>query len=723
MAGPFQRSLQLPSALAEASLRGDDIYMAFVLRGLEDVARAEIISVLGLVSSEVVTVGNVDKICGGDAGVMKVVFPLNPAVPLSELRRLRMVQAFFAFVGSISRVPIESAAALDLVHRALLEAPHWPRALQLWRKHFRESPPAGSGLPLTFRASSIRHGKHHFKQPELNRALGDAIFDRQERECRKGLPDSQRWTVNLKSYDLNAAGVLLDDELVVGLLLEPGVQLGLHRGKLPREVTSRGLLESTSNHGGATLRPSTCNLMLDLLGPITPGAVVLDTMCGVGTLPIEAAALLAPGGVFAMGGELAANASQQAGANARHAETVGARLGLRKLGCGVRPPPLPHPHPHLLLESATPYMHDDLDMRSPISSASVERLIGIGWPMDHAKALVAKPADAPYETEVGRCAKRDERDEIEAREEKDEGSASAGRGRVGRSTAKLPFAVGICRWDATLLPLRDNSIDIIIVDMPFGLRCKTSLKLHILVPRLLQEIARVLTPGGRAMLLSFCHTRFAEWIDMGNRLTSRAIRLRSKQDDSEEFREKMRMLNKICRSQKSEPQRRQRKRELEILESEKDSGGGEKNDNNTNNANKNEEKEKMRRAKLTQSVHKFLTKHCSGATQEQLNGRENAGDWVKDFEGSGKEMWAELSAVRLKIAAAKKPTASGKDYKMKWKFGGLDGGAGDEAMLCTGGLQLVKRWDVDLSGLLAGLFLLRKLKAGEQYIQATEITR
>jgi tRNA G10 N-methylase Trm11 len=31
--------------------------------------------------------------------------------------------------------------------------------------------------------------------------------------------------------------------------------------------------------------------------------------------------------------------------------------------------------------------------------------------------------------------------------------------------------VGICQWDSTMLPLRPKSIDKIVIDMPFGVRC------------------------------------------------------------------------------------------------------------------------------------------------------------------------------------------------------------------------------------------------------------
>jgi tRNA G10 N-methylase Trm11 len=55
----------------------------------------------------------------------------------------------------------------------------------------------------------------------------------------------------------------------------------------------------------------------------------------------------------------------------------------------------------------------------------------------------------------------------------------------------------IC-WNAQYLPLRSSTVDVFVVDMPFGMSCKLKKKECF---RILNELGRVLVPGGRAVLL------------------------------------------------------------------------------------------------------------------------------------------------------------------------------------------------------------------------------
>lgn len=59
----------------------------------------------------------------------------------------------------------------------------------------------------------------------------------------------------------------------------------------------------------------------------------------------------------------------------------------------------------------------------------------------------------------------------------------------------------IMSWDASLLPIRDASVDIIISDLPFGMRCLSSHKLKSFLPLLLAECGRCLRPSGQMTLL------------------------------------------------------------------------------------------------------------------------------------------------------------------------------------------------------------------------------
>ncbi|KAJ9459487.1 putative THUMP domain-containing protein 3-like [Diplonema papillatum] len=70
--------------------------------------------------------------------------------------------------------------------------------------------------------------------------------------------------------------------------------------------------------------------------------------------------------------------------------------------------------------------------------------------------------------------------------------------RVDPARGAAP-AVAVCQWDATRLPLRSSSVDVVLSDLPFGNRCSFKAKLF---PLLLCEFARVLRPGGRCTFLA-----------------------------------------------------------------------------------------------------------------------------------------------------------------------------------------------------------------------------
>jgi 23S rRNA G2445 N2-methylase RlmL len=57
---------------------------------------------------------------------------------------------------------------------------------------------------------------------------------------------------------------------------------------------------------------------------------------------------------------------------------------------------------------------------------------------------------------------------------------------------------GDCRW----APLRAASVDVLVCDLPFGKQHGTVEANRSLYPRVLTETARVVRPGGRAVLLT-----------------------------------------------------------------------------------------------------------------------------------------------------------------------------------------------------------------------------
>ena len=63
--------------------------------------------------------------------------------------------------------------------------------------------------------------------------------------------------------------------------------------------------------------------------------------------------------------------------------------------------------------------------------------------------------------------------------------------------------IDVAYWDATRLPLRDQSVDIVISDLPFGKRLGNKIDNRSLYFNALRELARVTKiKTGRAVLLT-----------------------------------------------------------------------------------------------------------------------------------------------------------------------------------------------------------------------------
>jgi len=73
---------------------------------------------------------------------------------------------------------------------------------------------------------------------------------------------------------------------------------------------------------------------------------------------------------------------------------------------------------------------------------------------------------------------------------------------AAENVARSGLDVPLCRWDARRLPLADASVDCVVTDMPFGRRVGSHGRNRQVYPAVLTEVARVLRPGGRAVILT-----------------------------------------------------------------------------------------------------------------------------------------------------------------------------------------------------------------------------
>ena len=319
-------------------LSSGGIYVAIVLGGLAGPAMKEIQEKLGVRSDRIFLIKHDDerkRSVGGEASQDKIVFQTS-CLPL-ELQRLRCPQMLLAFLALGSAPPQGSTKeqALEWYANLVTSSDYWNAAVALWRVHRGVT---AKGLPcesLTFRGSVVRDGKHCFTSINVAASIGAA--------CQK----KHGWTVDLTGFDIDVKAIITQYTVVVGIEIPSAPR----RGSAAAAAGSRGpgcSLEldpdSSASQGGerqtkrkgptstskltgeprhlladdyqrvSTLRPSTAYQML-LLANIKPGEFVCDCMCGVGTIPLEAAAMLPGNVIFSLGGEVREESISVAGAS------------------------------------------------------------------------------------------------------------------------------------------------------------------------------------------------------------------------------------------------------------------------------------------------------------------------------------------------------------------------------------------------------------------------
>ncbi|RMX65911.1 hypothetical protein DD238_004935 [Peronospora effusa] len=338
-------------------------YLLLVLRGLEFLVEEEIRSKLKVEKLEICSIQEKScppymQVMQGQAAVGKIILQTKSSA--TEVQKLRSVQATLAFLAKSDEIDTESDNGVEQIGQMLIKS-DWTAAVKLWKEHGKH--PTDDAM-IKFRGSCVRDGKHAYNSQTVAGEVGARVVEK------------FGWNVNLTEFDLEVVVVIFFKFMVAGISLAD-----------PRKIQFRNRLANESRNALAdsqyvsTLRPSTAYLMLQL-AKHKYGDVVLDSMCGIGTLPI-CAADFTNDGVYALGGEL---------------------------------------------------------------------------------------------------------DELPS-------------GKAGRNTQTRVRFVDIVRWDSARLPLRNHSIDRIMIDMPFGVRCGNQRQNNKMYPKIFKELLRVLRPDGRAVLL------------------------------------------------------------------------------------------------------------------------------------------------------------------------------------------------------------------------------
>lgn len=118
--------------------------------------------------------------------------------------------------------------------------------------------------PPSFRVTMARRGEHRFKSPDAQGTIGGAVLDR-----------NAGWTVNLKTFDIEVWSEVFDSHIFSGISLKEDFDL---RHRSP----------SATYSPKTALIPSFAYSVLQYLKP-DDGSIIVDPMCGVGTIPIEGA--------------------------------------------------------------------------------------------------------------------------------------------------------------------------------------------------------------------------------------------------------------------------------------------------------------------------------------------------------------------------------------------------------------------------------------------------
>jgi len=314
----------------------------------------------------------------------RVVFDIQ-VKDVKNVTRLRCINTAWVMLGHLGEIkyPATEEAQMESLTTFVQDKLDWQKGLKVWQQftdfqgemypqgqegQAKEESPGDPECkqiklsPPSFRCTCYRTGNNHkFKSTEVQAAVGGRVHD------------MFNWTVSCKNYDLEF--VINCDVVQVYCCIT---------------LTNKRLYHRTVTElGPCTLRP-TIAAGLVLLAQPRPGDVILDPMCGGGTVSLE--------------------------------------------GC---------------------QMGDQFHIGAEIHDLAVSRCRENYSQLTQRNSLPARPA------------------------------------------------ADFLQWDCLLPCLRDNSVDVIVTDLPFGKRSGSKADNRVLYPAMLTAMARVVRPDtGRAVLLT-----------------------------------------------------------------------------------------------------------------------------------------------------------------------------------------------------------------------------
>ena len=297
--------------------------VALVTGGLDEMAVLELEQAFGLQRGAVRQVGRPQPeedwstnrlshglVFPGNSGVSKLLFEVAWPMDHDKLRRaVRMLKGLQGLLApvALSTVSLDNDG-LQQARAAVSDATCWQRALEAWcilTQRREAGQPLGA---LAFRASCVRDGPHSFTSVDMSRAVGGAV------------QTLHGWSPSMRGHELEVVALLTASQLVVGVNVGAGSFEKMKMATEPRPLMPYAAID-------ARLRSSTASLMLRL-ARVQPGDVVLDPMCGIGTVPLEASATT--GAVLALGGDVDEELVWQASRNARASQLAAAQAAPRE---------------------------------------------------------------------------------------------------------------------------------------------------------------------------------------------------------------------------------------------------------------------------------------------------------------------------------------------------------------------------------------------------------